>query len=387
MNFEYSDKVTDLIQRVRGFIDEYILPNESTHTAQVAENPWETPPVVEELKPMARDAGLWNLFLPLEHGKYSAGLTNMEYAPLAEEMGRVLWASEVFNCAAPDTGNMEVLAKYGDEAQKQQWLKPLLAGEIRSAFAMTEPAVASSDARNICSTIFRDGDEYVLNGHKWWSSGSGDPRCKLYIFMGKTDPDNNNTHRQQSMILVAADTPGIDIVRNPTVLNHTSPEGHCEIVFRNVRVPVDNLLGEEGAGVADPRQTFERRLILVQQRQVGAPQPDGGHDVEQPLEDGDHALEVLPLGMAGLDAGLRSGGVVDWRDDLNEAIFYADRGTARELRPAEVRELLFGREVEEVIDEVFFNNADRFLSRYFSPQYLSGSVEPTGKTAKEMPVA
>jgi acyl-CoA dehydrogenase len=249
MNFEYSDKVTDLIGRVRGFMEEYVLPNESTHTAQVARNPWETPPIVEELKPLARDAGLWNLFLPVEHGEYSGGLTNMEYAPLAEEMGRVLWASEVFNCAAPDTGNMEVLAKYGDAAQKKQWLEPLLAGEIRSAFAMTEPDVASSDATNIETSMVRDGDDYVINGKKFYASGACRKQCRILIVMGKTDPDNPNRHIQQSMILVPVDTPGVTVTRPMQVFGYDdAPEGHAEILFEDVRVPAGNLLLGEGRG-------------------------------------------------------------------------------------------------------------------------------------------
>jgi acyl-CoA dehydrogenase len=249
MNFEHSDKVSGLIQQVRGFVEEYILPNESTHSAQLAADRWSTPPIVEELKAKARAAGLWNLFLPLEHGSYSAGLTNLEYAPLAEEMGRVTWASEVFNCAAPDTGNMEVLAKYGNEEQKKQWLEPLLAGEIRSAFAMTEPAVASSDATNIATSMVRDGDEYVINGKKFYASGACRKQCKIMIVMGKTDPDNSNRYIQQSQILVPIDTPGVTVTRPMHVFGHDdAPEGHAEIVLDNVRVPTSNLVLGEGRG-------------------------------------------------------------------------------------------------------------------------------------------
>jgi len=249
MNFEYSDKVKALIQQVRDFMQEHVLPNERTHAQQVEADRWATPPIVETLKARAKDAGLWNLFLPVEHGKYSAGLTNMEYAPLAEEMGRVLWASEVFNCSAPDTGNMEVLAKYGNEEQRKQWLEPLLAGEIRSAFAMTEPAVASSDATNIETSMVRDGNEYVINGTKFYSSGACRKQCKILIVMGKTDPDNANRYVQQSQILVPPNTPGVTVTRPMEVFGYDdAPEGHSEIVFENVRVPISNLILGEGRG-------------------------------------------------------------------------------------------------------------------------------------------
>jgi acyl-CoA dehydrogenase len=203
---------------------------------------------VDELKEKARAEGLWNLFLP--DAEYGAGLTNLEYAPLAEVMGRVAWASEVFNCAAPDTGNMEILAQFGTPEQKERWLLPLLNGEIRSAFAMTEPDVASSDATNIQFSIRREGDEYILNGRKWWASGAARERCKIFIVMGKTDPNNPDRHRQQSMVLVPRNTPGLTIVRNLKVMGYVDNEGHCELTFENVRVPVSNLLGEEGGGFA-----------------------------------------------------------------------------------------------------------------------------------------
>lgn len=249
MNFEYGKTVTDLVQKVRDFMDEHIYPNEELFEQQVAENPWQTPDIVTRLKKKAWSTGLWNLFLPVEHKKYSAGLTNMQYAPLAEEMGRVTWASEVFNCAAPDTGNMEVLAKYGNEEQKKQWLQPLLAGEIRSAFAMTEPDVASSDATNIETSMVREGDEYVINGKKFYASGACRKQCKILIVMGKTDPDNANRHIQQSMILVPVDTAGVTVTRPMHVLGYDDgPEGHAEILFENVRVPVGNLLLGEGRG-------------------------------------------------------------------------------------------------------------------------------------------
>jgi acyl-CoA dehydrogenase len=249
MDFEHSSKVKDLIERLEAFMDEYIYPNQDKVEQQIAAmgDNWTPIPVVEWLKPKAREAGLWNLFLP--ESDLGAGLTNLEYAPLCEIMGRVGWASEVFNCSAPDTGNMETLERYGTEEQKREWLDPLLAGEIRSCFAMTEPGVASSDARNIGATIIRDGDEYVINGLKWWSSGTGDPRCKIYIFMGKTDPDGDDVYRQQSMILVPSDTPGVTIKRSLPVYGFSdAPHGHGEVLFEDVRVPVSNILLGEGRG-------------------------------------------------------------------------------------------------------------------------------------------
>jgi acyl-CoA dehydrogenase len=247
MIFEFSAKVKDLQQRVQAFMDEYIYPNEKTYYAQVAEGDrWQPVQIIEDLKPIAREKGLWNLFLP--ESELGAGLTNTEYAPLCEIMGRSVFAPEVFNCSAPDTGNMEVLTRYGSEEHKERWLQPLLAGEIRSCFAMTEPDVASSDATNIQASIVRDGDEYVINGRKWWSSGAGDPRCKIAIFMGKTDP-NAPKHKQQSMILVPFDTPGVKIERMLNVFGYDhAPHGHAEVTYENVRVPVSNILLGEGRG-------------------------------------------------------------------------------------------------------------------------------------------
>jgi acyl-CoA dehydrogenase len=246
MIFELSPRARDLHARLTSFMAERVYPNEATYQAQLREDRWRPPPIVEGLKARARAAGLWNLFLPgIEHG---AGLTNLEYAPLCEVMGRVPWAPEVFNCSAPDTGNMEVLARYGNPEQKRRWLDPLLAGEIRSCFAMTEPDVASSDATNIRARIERRDDHYVLNGRKWWISGAGDPRCKLAIFMGKTDPDAP-THRQQSMILVPIPSPGLAIERMLTVFGYDdAPHGHAEIRFEDVTVPADNILLGEGRG-------------------------------------------------------------------------------------------------------------------------------------------
>jgi len=246
MDFAFGKKIEDLQRRLQGFMDEHIYPNEQRFQDEIERNRWSPTAVVEELKPKARAAGLWNLFLPEdEHG---AGLTNLEYAPLCEIMGRSVIAPEVFNCSAPDTGNMEVLARYGTQEQKERWLKPLLAGEIRSCFAMTEPAVASSDATNIEASIVRDGDEYVLNGRKWWASGAGDPRCELAIFMGKTDPSAPR-YQQQSMVLVPMSTPGVKVERLLTVFGYDhAPHGHGEVVFKNVRVPVSNILLGEGRG-------------------------------------------------------------------------------------------------------------------------------------------
>ena len=246
MNFEFSEKTKALQRRLQAFMDEHVYPNEMRFVEEIEQDRWKPARVIEELKPKARAAGLWNLFLP--NDKSGAGLTNLEYAPLCEIMGRSAMAAEVFNCSAPDTGNMEVLARYGTPEQKDKWLKPLLAGEIRSCFAMTEPEVASSDATNIRATIVREGDEYVINGRKWWTSGAGDPRCKISIFMGKTDPAAA-THKQQSMILVPLDTPGVKIVRLLSVFGYDhAPHGHAEISFENVRVPASNMLLGEGRG-------------------------------------------------------------------------------------------------------------------------------------------
>jgi len=252
MNFDYSPKVAQLRERLLAFFDEHIYPNERRYLEEVeanrrAGNPWQATTVIEELKPKARAAGLWNLFLP-KSSRAPEGLSNLEYAPLCEIMGRVFWAPEVFNCSAPDTGNMETLERYASEALKDRWLEPLLRGEIRSAFLMTEPAVASSDATNIECRIERDGDEFVINGRKWWSSGAGDPRCAVYIVMGKTDPDAGR-HEQQSMIVVPADAPGITVVRPLSVFGYDdAPHGHMEVELKNVRVPAANILLGEGRG-------------------------------------------------------------------------------------------------------------------------------------------
>ena len=248
MDFAYSDKVKALQARLAAFMDEHIYPNEQRFYREIATGDrWQPTAVMEELKEKAKAAGLWNLFLP--ESERGAGLTNLEYAPLCEIMGRAPMAPEAFNCSAPDTGNMEVLERYGSEEHKKQWLAPLLDGKIRSCFSMTEPAVASSDATNIESRIERDGDHYVINGRKWWSSGAGDPRCKIIIFMGKSDPKNADRYRQQSMILVPIDAKGVNILRTLPVFGYDdAPHGHAEIEFENVRVPATNMLLGEGRG-------------------------------------------------------------------------------------------------------------------------------------------
>jgi acyl-CoA dehydrogenase len=251
MDFEYSQKVKDLQSRIGEFMDEHIYPNENIFFEQIENNrkngnAWTPTEVVEEKKIQAREAGLWNLWRPQSHG---GTLSNLEYAPLCEVMGRVFWAPEVFNCSAPDTGNMETILRYGTEEQQNTWAEPLLNGEIRSAFLMTEPAVASSDATNIQCRIERVGDEYVINGRKWWSSGAGDPRCKVLIVMGKTDPDGADRHKQQSMILVPSDTPGVKVERPLTVFGYDdAPHGHMEVSLTDVRVPASNILLGEGRG-------------------------------------------------------------------------------------------------------------------------------------------
>jgi len=253
MDFDYSARQRDLVERVRQFMTEHVVPAEPAYYAELSANRWNQPAVLQTLKAKAREAGLWNLFLPPspDHDTEEfrgAGYSNLEYASAAEVMGQLVWAAEVFNCSAPDSGNMEVLHRYGTDAQKERWLGPLMRGEIRSAFAMTEPDVASSDATNVQTRIERDGDHYVINGRKWWISGVGDPHCKLLIVMGKTDPEAPR-HAQQSQVLVPIDTPGIRLGRNMTNFGYDdAPHGHFEVTFDNVRVPVDNLILGEGRG-------------------------------------------------------------------------------------------------------------------------------------------
>jgi acyl-CoA dehydrogenase len=269
MAFDPSPKVQDLQRRLTAFMERHVYPNEARHVEEAERlGPWAVLPIFDELKPIARAEGLWNLFLPQsEHG---AGLTNLEYAPLCEIMGRSLLAPEVFNCSAPDTGNMEVLARYGTPDHQERWLKPLLKGEIRSCFAMTEPQVASSDATNIASSIVRDGDEYVINGHKWYTTNATDPRCAIAIFMGKTDPDNADRHAQQSMILVPMDTPGVKVVRPLPVFGfYGMPDRASEVLFENVRVPASNILLGEGRGFEIAQGRLGPGRIHHCMRQIG----------------------------------------------------------------------------------------------------------------------
>jgi acyl-CoA dehydrogenase len=269
MDFAYTTKVEELRRRVRNFMDDHIVPrvrqyNEEVHAGNFPVS------FMEDLKALAKSGGLWNMFLPqLRHEEPGTRLTNLEYAPLAEIMGRVRWASEAFNCSAPDTGNMELLHMFATPEQREQWLVPLLNGEIRSSFAMTEPDVASSDATNIATLIQRTDSDYLINGRKWFITNAAHPNCKIFILMGKTDPDAES-HKQQSMVLVPRDTAGVEVVRNVNIMNHHSPEGHCEIVFRNVRVPVSNLLGEEGSGFALAQARLGPGRIHHCMRSIGA---------------------------------------------------------------------------------------------------------------------
>jgi acyl-CoA dehydrogenase len=275
MNFEYTQKVQDLRARLRAFMDEHIYPNDKAVKDEIQKNraagePWRPSAIVEKLKPKAHAAGLWNLFLPFSE-RVPEGLTNLEFAPMCEIMGRALWSAEVFNCSAPDTGNMEILERYGSEDIKHRWLDPLLRGEIRSAFSMTEPGVASSDATNIETLIERDGDHYVINGRKWFSSGASDPRCKILIVMGKTDPSNPSRHRQQSMVVVPVDTPGVQILRSLSVFGYDdAPHGHMEVLYENVRVPASNILLGEGRGFEIAQARLGPGRIHHCMRSIGA---------------------------------------------------------------------------------------------------------------------
>ena len=324
MDFEYSPRVKQLREQLMAFMDEHIYPNEARYHQEVEANrragdAFVPTKVIEELNPKARAAGLWNLFLPKSE-RVPEGLSNLEYAPLCEIMGRVHWAPEVFNCAAPDTGNMETLERYASEEIKRQWLDPLLAGEIRSAFAMTEPAVASSDATNISSRIERDGDHYVINGRKWWTSGANDPRCKVFIFMGKTDPGANR-HQQQSMIVVPADTPGITVMRALSVFGYDdAPHGHAEVDFTDVRVPASNILLGEGRG-------FE-----IAQGRLG---PGRIHHCMRSIGVAERALELLCRRINSRVAfGKRISEQSVWRERIAEARCMIDQARLMTLKAA-----------------------------------------------------
>jgi acyl-CoA dehydrogenase len=271
MDFSYSEKVNELRQKLTRFMEQYVYPNEEVFYRQTetSGDPHAFPPILDELKAIAREEGLWNLFLP-DH-EYGAGLTNHEYAPLAEIMGRVEWASEVFNCSAPDTGNMEILAEFGTAEQKERWLEPILAGEMRSGFSMTEPDVASADATNIRLSIKREGDEYVLNGRKWWTTGAARERCKIFLVLGRSHPENDR-HHQHSVVLVPRDTPGLTVLRDLPVMGFQHNEGHSELVFDNVRVPVSNLLGQEGGGFEIAQARLGPGRIHHCMRAIGAAQ-------------------------------------------------------------------------------------------------------------------
>ena len=327
MDFAYSARCEELRGKLLRFMDEHIYPNEHAYKNEIDRNGkekgnrWLATKIIEDLKPIARQQGLWNLFLP-KSVRAPEGLSNLDYAPLCEIMGRIPWAPEVFNCSAPDTGNMETIERYGSEENKREWLEPLLRGEIRSAFAMTEPDVASSDATNISTRIERSGDEYVINGHKWWISGAGDPRCKVFIVMGKTDPDAPR-HAQQSMILVPADTKGITIVRPLSVFGYDdAPHGHCEIIFDNVRVPASNILLGEGRG-------FE-----IAQGRLG---PGRIHHCMRAIGTAERALELM---CRRLDSRVAFGRKISeqgvWRERIAESRIMIDSARLLVLKAADM---------------------------------------------------
>ena len=374
MNFDYSERCKELQGRLLGFMDEHIYPNEKQFKLEVDSNGvdkgnrWIPTELIERLKPLAREQGLWNLFLP-ESPRAPEGLSNLDYAPLCEIMGRVGWAPEVFNCAAPDTGNMETIERYGAEEHKRQWLEPLLRGEIRSAFAMTEPAVASSDATNIETRIERDGDEYVINGRKWWISGAGDPRCKVYIVMGKTDP-NAARHAQQSMILAAADTPGITVLRPLPVFGYDdAPHGHCEILFDNVRVPASNLLLGEGRG-------FE-----IAQGRLG---PGRIHHCRRAIGVAERALELMCLRLGSRVAfGKKISDQGVWRERIAESRIKIDTARLLTLKTASLMDTVGNKHAQAEIAMI------KVLAPNVAQQVLDWAIQAHGAAgvSDEFPLA
>jgi len=363
MDFEYSDRTKALQARLLAFMDEHIYPNERAFDDEVAANGaqqgnrWIPTALIERLKPLAREQGLWNLFLP-RSARAPEGLSNLDYAPLCEIMGRVPWAPEVFNCSAPDTGNMETLERYAGEDIKQAWLEPLLDGAIRSAFAMTEPDVASSDATNVATRIERSGDDYVINGHKWWISGAGDPRCRVFIVMGKTDPAADR-HRQQSMIVVPADTPGITIKRPLPVFGYDdAPHGHCEILFENVRVPAANMLLGEGRG-------FE-----IAQGRLG---PGRIHHCMRALGVAERALELMCKRLASRVAfgrPLADQGV--WRERIAEARIRIDTARLLTLKTAWLMDTVGNKKAQSEIAMI------KVLAPTVAQQVLDWAIQAHG---------
>jgi acyl-CoA dehydrogenase len=374
MNFDYSDRCKELQGRLLAFMDEHIYPNEKAFKQEVDNNGvvrgnrWIPTELIERLKPLAREQGLWNLFLP-KSARAPEGLSNLDYAPLCEIMGRVVWAPEVFNCAAPDTGNMETIERYGTEEHKQMWLEPLLRGEIRSAFAMTEPAVASSDATNIETRIERDGDEYVINGRKWWISGAGDPRCKIYIVMGKTDVTAAR-HAQQSMILAAADTPGITVVRPLPVFGYDdAPHGHCEILFENVRVPASNLLLGEGRG-------FE-----IAQGRLG---PGRIHHCMRAIGVAERALELMCQRLGSRVAfGKKISDQSIWRERIAESRIQIDTARLLTLKTASLMDTVGNKHAQAEIAMI------KVLAPNVAQQVLDWAIQAHGAAgvSDEFPLA
>ncbi len=374
MNFDYSDRCKELQGRLLAFMDEHIYPNEKLFKQEVDNNGltkgnrWIPTELIERLKPLAREQGLWNLFLP-KSARAPEGLSNLDYAPLCEIMGRVVWAPEVFNCAAPDTGNMETIERFGTEEHKSQWLEPLLRGEMRSAFAMTEPAVASSDATNIETRIERDGDEYVINGTKWWISGAGDPRCKIFIVMGKTDPTAAR-HAQQSMILCAADTPGITLVRPLPVFGYDdAPHGHCEITFENVRVPASNLLLGEGRG-------FE-----IAQGRLG---PGRIHHCMRAIGVAERALELMCVRLGSRVAfGKKISDQSIWRERIAESRIQIDTARLLTLKTAALMDTVGNKHAQAEIAMI------KVLAPNVAQQVLDWAIQAHGAAgvSDEFPLA